>query len=492
MKFIVKKLTALLLAALLIVPLTSLSEEEVTIQSSLSGEDIAIADSLVHEEVDLAGQLSILDSMILNSDLPAPAPDEAIAPEETTDDETTSNALVKKVRLGVNEKYTINTSSLSGKLTFKSSKPEIANVSKKGVIKGKKVGTAKITVTTAAGKKYKVTVTVANAPSTVTLNKTSATLEIGDTLQLKAKLPSKAASNRITWTSSNKNVATVSDSGKVTAKAAGNATITVKTFNGKKASCKVNVNSARPKQTPTPKPTQEPTPTPVPTATPSPTPSPVPTPEPPIISVDKTNISLNVGETYALKVTHYGSSVSYRHDNTGIIKCSWSRVWNDYTTDLYITALSGGSIVLTVYDTDTGASVQINVIIIGPTPTPDIVINLPATPAIVSDYSSYTGKIQEFQITDIHYTYNIQSNDTVTVHLFFGGTKIYDYKGSGQSRTVEIGYKLFDSKGAVVDSGIVYGPSVAMGEFWASESCSKSLYNLKKGEVYTLNILNTN
>ena len=46
---------------------------------------------------------------------------------------------------------------------------------------------------------------------------------------------------KLKWTSSNKKVATVNKNGKVTAKKKGTATITVKTANGKKYSCKVTV-----------------------------------------------------------------------------------------------------------------------------------------------------------------------------------------------------------------------------------------------------------
>ena len=231
MKFNWKRLAALLLAVILMLSLTGIGEEEIVIDNDLS----------LPEDIELSGPVNDLDLSVLNIDLQKPVNDEVITSEENIDDDVESNALVTKVKIGVKEKYTINTSSLSGKLTFTSSKAAVASVTKKGVITGKKVGTAKITIKTSKGKKYTVTVTVAKAPSKVTLNKKTATLEVGDTLQLKAKLPSKTASNKITWTSSNKNVATVSNNGKVTAEGEGTATITVKTFNGKKATCKVTV-----------------------------------------------------------------------------------------------------------------------------------------------------------------------------------------------------------------------------------------------------------
>ena len=82
-------------------------------------------------------------------------------------------------------------------------------------------------------------------PDSVKLNKTTATLFKGNKLTL-SKTVTPANSNQIcTWSSSNTKIATVSD-GVVTAKAAGTATITVKTSNGKSATCKVTVTSTLP------------------------------------------------------------------------------------------------------------------------------------------------------------------------------------------------------------------------------------------------------
>jgi uncharacterized protein YjdB len=62
-------------------------------------------------------------------------------------------------------------------------------------------------------------------------------------LQLTATVsPSNAANKAVRWTTSNYKVATVSSTGKVTAKAKGTATITVTTVSGgKKASCKFTI-----------------------------------------------------------------------------------------------------------------------------------------------------------------------------------------------------------------------------------------------------------
>ncbi len=79
--------------------------------------------------------------------------------------------------------------------------------------------------------------------TSVTLNKTSASLKKGETLTLTATVaPSDAANKSVTWSSSNTSVATVSTSGVVTAVGEGTAVITVKTADGgKTATCTVAV-----------------------------------------------------------------------------------------------------------------------------------------------------------------------------------------------------------------------------------------------------------
>ncbi len=76
----------------------------------------------------------------------------------------------------------------------------------------------------------------------VSLNKTALTLEKGETSKLTASIqPENAANQKVTWSSSNPKVASVSG-GVVKAVGKGSATITVKTADGgKKATCKVKV-----------------------------------------------------------------------------------------------------------------------------------------------------------------------------------------------------------------------------------------------------------
>ena len=149
----------------------------------------------------------------------------------------------KTVTLGVKETLALQPTlpaKTHASFTWSVKNKKIATVSKDGVIKGVKAGSTTVTVKTHNGKQATVTVKVLKAPGKVTLDKTSATLDVKQTLQLTAKLPSKTAS-QIKWTTSNAKVATVSDTGLVTGVAKGKATITATTFNGKKATCAVTV-----------------------------------------------------------------------------------------------------------------------------------------------------------------------------------------------------------------------------------------------------------
>jgi hypothetical protein len=122
-------------------------------------------------------------------------------------------------------------------LKFTSSNPKAATVDAKGIIKAKKVKkTVKTTITVKAanGKALKVKVTVvpkAKKLSRLSVSGTPAksTLAVGKTAILKVKHVSKKATGvRVTFTSSNPKVLTVDKAGKIIAKSAGKASITVK------------------------------------------------------------------------------------------------------------------------------------------------------------------------------------------------------------------------------------------------------------------------
>ena len=73
---------------------------------------------------------------------------------------------------------------------------------------------------------------------------TSSTLESGQTLQLNKTINPSTATEGVQWASSNTSVATVSNSGLITAKNSGTATITLKNSSGTKtATCIIKVQN---------------------------------------------------------------------------------------------------------------------------------------------------------------------------------------------------------------------------------------------------------
>lgn len=120
-------------------------------------------------------------------------------------------------------------------------------------------------------------ISTVEAAAKVKLNKASASIVKGKTLQLKLTGTKK----KVTWKSSNKKVATVNSKGKVTAKGKGAATITAK-VGGKTYACKVTVKAAT------------------------------------TIKISKTKLSLNVGDTSTLKITGTTKKVSWTSNKKSV------------------------------------------------------------------------------------------------------------------------------------------------------------------------------
>ncbi len=130
-------------------------------------------------------------------------------------------------------------------VTWTSDDANIAAVDVNGMVTAIKTGFATITATTSNGLKATCAVTVIPdiIPATgITLNKTQLNLIEGDTFTLIATItPENATDKTVTWMSTNRSIATVSDGGVVTAISAGTATIYASTSNGLTAICEVTV-----------------------------------------------------------------------------------------------------------------------------------------------------------------------------------------------------------------------------------------------------------
>ena len=135
-------------------------------------------------------------------------------------------------------------------VSWKSSDASVASVDNSGKVTAVKAGSATITVTTTDGSKTAtcyVTVTAKTIEvNNVGLDKSEMEMVAGDSYQFTVTIkPDNASDKTLSWSSSDENVATVDNTGKVTAVSEGKVTITVKTSNpAQSASCDITVKAA--------------------------------------------------------------------------------------------------------------------------------------------------------------------------------------------------------------------------------------------------------
>ena len=144
-----------------------------------------------------------------------------------------SFTLTNKVTIGDGETYQLATKGNTKGISFQSSNKKIVTVSKSGKIKGQKSGKATI-IAKVKKKSKKCTVTVKKAPKAVKIENGNLELYTESMEQLSVSF-TDGYSKKVTFQSANKEVATVSSKGLVTAVGEGKTTITATTFNGKKA-----------------------------------------------------------------------------------------------------------------------------------------------------------------------------------------------------------------------------------------------------------------
>ena len=122
-------------------------------------------------------------------------------------------------------------------VTYTTSNNAVATVSSTGVVKGVKAGTAVITATCGNAK---ATCKVTVKTSTIKFAASAASVYTGKTVTVKATATPSAT---VTYTTSNKAIATVSSTGVVKGIKAGTVTVTATTSTGLKATCKVTVKA---------------------------------------------------------------------------------------------------------------------------------------------------------------------------------------------------------------------------------------------------------
>lgn len=268
--------------------------------------------------------------IIVKTDNGKKATCEVTVPPEPTDISVTP----KSLELGVGQTKQLTYSFIPEdaatlQLTWKSSNPDVAIVNENGEVTTKSEGTTRITITATNGVTGSCDVTVYPAPSSISISESSLSLHIGDEVSLSYNVLPTSAIYTIMWSSSNPDIVTVSNEGKVTAKNAGSAKITVSTDSGLSASCDVSVY-------------------------------PVPTD----ISLDKTSINLLVGQSDSLIYTVMPTNALYT--------VSWNSNAPKVATvkEGLIEARSGGTAYITV-TTDNGKKASCKVVV---TPEPTEVV----------------------------------------------------------------------------------------------------------------------
>ena len=236
-------------------------------------------------------------------------------------------------------------------VTWSSDNENIVTVNDNGYVTAVAVGETVVRATTVDGSNLStecyIDVTGIIAES-ITLDKSEATMVVGETMDLILTILPVEALQEADWTSSNTAVATVDENGTVTAVAVGEAVITASTTDGSdlSASCTVTVVP--------------------PTAT--------------AIALNKSETSLNVGDTEQLTAT-----VSPELASQEVTWASSDETIATVDTNGLVTAVAVGEVVITATTTDgSNLSAECNVTVVLPTATA-IALNKSETSLNVGD-----------------------------------------------------------------------------------------------------------
>lgn len=179
--------------------------------------------------------------------------------------------------------------------------------------------------------------------------------------------------------------------------------------------------------------------------------------------------------------------------------CTWTNGYgksfyavgiNIYASEITVGSSDSGTIGFTVYNPEYFTFDETLLSIYGHLPKVNLAdrcsLLLPSTPKTISFYD-YSGKLKSSaEVTEIDYEFVESYDGTLTLHIYFSGYKRFDLQGSNRSDYCRIGWKLYDNKGYVVDSGTNLTPNLAEREYFRdSESY---VFDLKPG-TYRLEIL---
>ena len=227
--------------------------------------------------------------------------------------------------LEIDESFTITATISPGivannTVSWSSSNSNIAVVDNDGKVTAISAGSVIIKASTTDGTSINASCNVTvrkRLVTSISLNKSSTTIYVGDTEQLTAILfPSDASDTTVTWTSSNTNIATVNNDGVITAKSAGSTIITAKTNDGSNlsATCTVTVKNVLATS----------------------------------ISLNNTNLTLDIDETAQLVATVYPNNATIKNVSWKSANTSIARV-NNYGV---VTAVAAGTVNITATTVD--------------------------------------------------------------------------------------------------------------------------------------------
>ena len=137
--------------------------------------------------------------------------------------------------------FTVDPENFTDAVSWKSSNTSVATIADDGTVKAVAVGTATIKLVVGS-KSASCKVTVVQPVTSISLNRSTASLEALETVQLTARInPSDAYLQTYRWSSSDETIAAVDENGLVTALKKGTATITATALDGNGASAKCTV-----------------------------------------------------------------------------------------------------------------------------------------------------------------------------------------------------------------------------------------------------------
>lgn len=216
----------------------------------------------------------------------------------------------------------------------------------------------------------------AEAASSVKLNKTSASVFVSRATQLKVTGTSK----KVTWTSSNQNVASVSASGVVTGRAPGSAVITA-AVGSKKYTCKVTVKAA--------------------------------------LKTDKESLSLTDKAQYInVTLDKAKETVMYKVQNSKIATCAFEGNWKKNTIKLKVTPRKTGTTYITLSNTYTAEKIIIKVNVKKDVPVSSLTMDKKNASIYVGKTTTLTATVKPANATDSLLTWSTSNKNVAKVNAY--------------------------------------------------------------------------